>query len=241
MIRFEHLVKSFDGRVVLDDVSLDVPTGTTMVILGRSGTGKSVLLKHVVGLIRPDSGRVIVDDLDVTVLDEDGLVELRRRVGYVFQFAALFDGRTCGDNIRMGLVRQGLDPAEVERRVADSLALVGLSDVADRMPAELSGGMRKRVGIARAVALEPRYILWDEPTTGLDPVTTATMDLLMQRVSRELGVTSIVVTHDLRSAFNIADRLALLHEGSVHAIGTADELMSSADPVVRQFLEGRPE
>ncbi len=241
MIRFEHLAKSFDGRVVLADVSFEVPAGTTMVVLGRSGTGKSVLLKHVVGLMKPDAGRVVVDDIDVTALDDDGLVELRRRIGYVFQFAALFDGRTCGDNIRMGLVRQGLDPSEVERRVADSLALVGLPDVMDRMPAELSGGMRKRVGIARAVALQPRYILWDEPTTGLDPVTTATMDLLMQRVSRELGVTSIVVTHDLRSAFNIADRIALLHEGTVRAIGTADELMSSTDRVVRQFLEGRPE
>jgi phospholipid/cholesterol/gamma-HCH transport system ATP-binding protein len=241
VISFEHLARSFGNHVVLADVTLEVPTGSTMVILGRSGTGKSVLLKHVVGLIRPDSGKVTVDGLDVMALDEDGLVELRRRIGYVFQFAALFDGRTCGDNIRMGLVRQGLDAVEIERRVSDSLALVGLPDVVNMMPAELSGGMRKRVGIARAVALQPRYILWDEPTTGLDPVTTATMDLLMQRVSRDLGVTSIVVTHDLRSAFNVADRIALLHEGRIRAVGTADELMSSTDRVVRQFLEGRPE
>lgn len=241
MISFEHVARSFGGRAVLRDVTLEVPAGSTTVLLGRSGEGKSVLLKHVVGLILPDSGRVVVDGEDVTALDEEGLTALRRKIGYVFQFAALFDGRTCGDNIRMGLVRQGLDGGEIERRVADALAMVGLPDVADRLPGELSGGMRKRVGIARAVALRPRYILWDEPTTGLDPVTTATMDLLMQRVSRELGVTSMVVTHDLKSAFAVADRIAMLDGGIIRAAGTAAEFAASDDPVVRQFLEGRPE
>ncbi|MCA9769064.1 MAG: ATP-binding cassette domain-containing protein, partial [Gemmatimonadetes bacterium] len=202
---------------------------------------KSVLLKQVVGLIRPTAGAVWVDDLRVDTLDREALVPLRRQVGYVFQFAALFDSMTCAENLRLGLVRQGLGEGEIAERVGAALAMVGLADVGERFPAELSGGMRKRVGIARAVALRPRYILWDEPTTGLDPVTTATMDLLIQRVARDLGVTSVVVTHDLRSAFAVGDRIALLHEGRIRAHGTPDEIRASEDPVVRQFIEGRPE
>ncbi|MCA9764504.1 MAG: ATP-binding cassette domain-containing protein, partial [Gemmatimonadetes bacterium] len=228
-------------HVVLDGVTLDVPDGSTTVLLGRSGAGKSVLLKQVVGLIRPTAGAVWVDDLRVDTLDREALVPLRRQVGYVFQFAALFDSMTCAENLRLGLVRQGLGEGEIAERVGAALAMVGLADVGERFPAELSGGMRKRVGIARAVALRPRYILWDEPTTGLDPVTTATMDLLIQRVARDLGVTSVVVTHDLRSAFAVGDRIALLHEGRIRAHGTPDEIRASEDPVVRQFIEGRPE
>jgi len=241
VIRFDNVVKRFGDRVVLGGVSFDVTDAGTTVLLGRSGSGKSVLLKHVVGLLSPDDGAVLVDDRRVADLDEDGLAELRREIGYVFQFAALFDSLTCRENLELALRRRVADPAEIEQRIDDALAMVRLPDVADRYPAELSGGMRKRVGIARAVVLRPRYILWDEPTTGLDPVTTATMDEMMLQVRRELGVTSLVVTHDLSSAFKIADRLVLLHEGTIRAQGTPDEMRANPDPVVRQFIEGRPE
>lgn len=241
MIRLEDVHLRFGDHAVLDGVSLEVPDGSTTVLLGRSGAGKSVLLKQVVGLIRPTAGAVWVDEFRVDRLDREALVPVRRQIGYVFQFAALFDSMTCFENLRLGLVRQGLADEEIRERVAAALAMVGLAEVGERYPAELSGGMRKRVGIARAVALRPRYILWDEPTTGLDPVTTATMDLLMQRVARELGVTSVVVTHDLRSAFAVGDRIALLHEGRIRAHGSPDEIRASEDPVVRQFIEGRPE
>lgn len=241
MIEFRDVVTSFGTLEVLRGVTLDVPDGSTTVLLGRSGSGKSVLLKHVVGLIRPTSGSVLVDGHAIERLSREELIPIRREIGFVFQFAALFDSMSCGDNLRLGLIRQRMPPDEIERRVVDSLAMVGMPDVIDRFPAELSGGMRKRVGIARAVALRPRYILWDEPTTGLDPVTTATMDLLMQRAGQELGVTSLVVTHDLGSAFKIGDRVALLHEGRIQEVGTPDEIRASEDPVVRQFIEGRPE
>ncbi len=241
MIRFVEVQKRFGPKVVLDGFTLDVPTGGTTVLIGASGSGKSVLLKHVVGLMRADRGHVEVDGLRVDALDDDGLVALRRTIGYVFQFAALFDSMTVAENIRLGLVRQRLDEADIADRLQRSLAVVGLPEVADRYPDELSGGMRKRVGIARAIALKPRYILWDEPTTGLDPVTSATMDLLMRRTTDELGVTSVVVTHDMRSAFAIGSRIAMLHEGRVRAVGTPQEMHSSADALVRQFIEGRPE
>lgn len=241
MIRFDGVVKRFGERVVLDGVSFDVPDGGTTVLLGRSGSGKSVLLKHVVGLLAPDDGAVLVDDRRVDTLDDDELAGLRSEIGYVFQFAALFDSMTCGANLEMALRRRVADPVEIAERVAAALAMVRLSDVSERYPAELSGGMRKRVGIARAVVQRPRYILWDEPTTGLDPVTTATMDQMMLQVRRELGVTSLVVSHDLGSAFKIADQMVLLHEGTIRAQGTPDEMRASSDPVVRQFIEGRPE
>ncbi|MDZ4259519.1 MAG: ATP-binding cassette domain-containing protein [Gemmatimonadales bacterium] len=241
MIRIVDLHKSFGETVVLDGFTLDVPDGSTTVLLGRSGAGKSVLLKQLVGLLVPDQGRVEIDGQVVHELAPDALTRLRQEIGYVFQFAALFDSLTCGDNVRMGLVRQGLDADEVESRTTAALELVGLVESIDRHPAELSGGMRKRIGIARAVALRPRYILWDEPTTGLDPVTTATMDRLMMQVREELGVTSVVVSHDLKSAFTVADRVALLHEGRVREAGTVAEIQASEDPIVRQFIEGRPE
>jgi phospholipid/cholesterol/gamma-HCH transport system ATP-binding protein len=241
VIRIVDLHKSFGETVVLDGFTLDVPDGSTTVLLGRSGAGKSVLLKQLVGLLVPDQGRVEIDGQVVHELDPDALTRLRQEIGYVFQFAALFDSLTCGDNVRMGLVRQGLDADEVESRTTAALELVGLVESIDRHPAELSGGMRKRIGIARAVALRPRYILWDEPTTGLDPVTTATMDRLMMQVREELGVTSVVVSHDLKSAFTVADRVALLHEGRVREAGTVAEIQASEDPIVRQFIEGRPE
>lgn len=241
MIRFVDVHKRFGDRVVLDGFSLDVPDGQTTVLLGASGAGKSVTLKHVVGLITPDSGYVEVDGQRVDTLEPTGLAALRRTIGYVFQFAALFDSLSIADNLRLGLVRQALPEDEIEHRVVEALALVGLADSRERFPAELSGGMRKRAGIARAIALRPRYILWDEPTTGLDPVTAATMDRLMRRTAEELGVTSVVVTHDMRSAFTVGDRIAMLHHGTLRTVGTVAEIQATTDPVVRQFIEGIPE
>lgn len=241
MIRFRDVHKRFGAREVLRGVTLDVPDGSTTVLLGRSGTGKSVLLKHVVGLLVADAGTVEVDGRDVAAEDRDGLDALRREIGYVFQFAALFDSMTCAENLEFALRRRVDDPATIPDRVRTALEMVGLPDAGPRFPAELSGGQRKRIGIARAVVLRPRYILWDEPTTGLDPVTTATMDRMILHVQRELGLTSVVVTHDLSSAFTVADRIALLHEGTIRAAGTPDEIRGSDDPVVRQFIEGRPE
>jgi len=240
MIAFEGVSKRFGDKVVLRDLSLTIPERETTVLMGVSGTGKSVALKHIVGLIEPDAGRVTVDGEVVNDLDYDSLMRLRSRIGYVFQFAALFDSLNVRDNLALGLRRQGLDPAAIASRIAESLRLVELSGVEERFPSELSGGMRKRIGIARAIALRPRYILYDEPTTGLDPVTTTAMDELMVRAREELGATSVVVTHDVRSAFAVADRIAFLHEGRIRQVGTAAQIRATTDPLVREFIEGRP-
>lgn len=239
MIVFEDVHKAFGDREVLRGVSLEIPDGQTTVIIGASGTGKSVALKHIVGLLEADRGRVLVDGQVVHDLGRDELADLRGQIGYVFQFAALFDSMTVEDNIRLGLVRRGLGEDDIARRVAESLALVELPDQGGRYPAQLSGGMRKRVGIARAIALRPRYILYDEPTTGLDPVTSAVMDALMLRARRELGVTGVVVTHDMRSAYTVGDRIAMLDHGTIRQVGTVDAIRETDDPVVRQFIEGR--
>ncbi|MGH7672601.1 MAG: ABC transporter ATP-binding protein [Gemmatimonadales bacterium] len=241
MIEFHDVHKAFGEKPVLTGLSLTVPDGETLVIIGYSGTGKSVALKHVVGLLHPDAGDVIVDDRAVSLLDRDGLTALRREIGYVFQFAALFDSMTVAENVALGLRRRGLSDEEIEDRVREALALVDLSGTEERLPAELSGGMRKRVGIARAIALRPRYILYDEPTTGLDPVTSAVMDRLMVRAREHLGVTGLVVTHDMRSAYTVGDRVAMLYEGRIRQVGTVAEIQETDDPVVRQFIEGRPE
>jgi phospholipid/cholesterol/gamma-HCH transport system ATP-binding protein len=240
MIQLQGLTKSFNGRPVLRGVTLEVPSGQNTVIIGHSGSGKSVTLKLVVGLLEADSGTVQVDGETVQEMDREQLVELRGRVGYVFQFAALFDSMTVAENIRLGLVKRKYPEEEIALRIAESLEVVGLSGSEDRYPAELSGGMRKRVGIARAIALKPRYILYDEPTTGLDPVTSGVMNQLMMR-TRDLGVTGLVVTHDMRSAFTVGDRVAMLYEGVIRQAGTAAEIQATGDPVVRQFIEGRPE
>jgi phospholipid/cholesterol/gamma-HCH transport system ATP-binding protein len=241
VIRFRELRKAFDGHVVLDGFTLDVRDGETMVIIGLSGSGKSVALKHVVGLLHPDAGDVIVDERAVSTLDRPGLMALRREIGFVFQFAALFDSMTVAENVALGLRRRGLSDAAIAERVAEALALVDLAGTDHRTPAELSGGMRKRVGIARAIALQPRYILYDEPTTGLDPVTSAVMNRLMVRTREHLGVTGVVVTHDMISAYAIGDRIAMLSEGRVRQVGSVAEIQATTDPVVRQFIEGRPE
>jgi phospholipid/cholesterol/gamma-HCH transport system ATP-binding protein len=240
MIQLVDVHKSFGPKRVLDGFTLDVVEGETMVIIGYSGTGKSVAIKHIVGLLEPDKGTVFVDGLEVPALKRRELYELRARIGYVFQFAALFDSLTIGENVAMGLRKQGtLDEKKIDERVNETLELVDLPNVASRFPAELSGGMRKRVGIARAIALRPKYLLYDEPTTGLDPVTSAVIDELMIRMRDRLGVTSIVITHDMRSAYRVGTRIAMLYDGRVRSVGTVEEIQQTKDPVVRQFIEGR--
>jgi len=240
MIQLKNVYKAFGPKKVLQGFTLDVPEGETMVIIGYSGTGKSVAIKHIVGLLEPDAGEVWVDGQRVDTLSRRDLYALRGRIGYVFQFAALFDSLTIGDNVAMGLRKQGdLSEREIRDRVSEALDLVDLPGVAERFPAELSGGMRKRVGIARAIALRPKYILYDEPTTGLDPVTSAVIDQLMVRMREKLGVTGIVITHDMRSAYTVGTRIAMLYEGRVRWEGTVAEIHDTSDPVVRQFIEGR--
>jgi phospholipid/cholesterol/gamma-HCH transport system ATP-binding protein len=242
VIEFRDLHKAFGPKPVLAGLSLKIADAETLVIIGYSGTGKSVALKHIVGLLQPDAGDVIVDGQAVSTLDRDDLTTLRQGIGYVFQFAALFDSMTVADNLALGLRRRrGLSDEEIDDRVREALALVDLSGTEERLPAELSGGMRKRVGIARAIALQPRYILYDEPTTGLDPVTSAVIDRLMVRTREHLGVTGVVVTHDMRSAYTVGDRIAMLYEGRIRQVGTVAEIQETEDPVVRQFIEGRPE
>jgi phospholipid/cholesterol/gamma-HCH transport system ATP-binding protein len=233
--------KAFGSRVILDDISLTVQEGETLAVIGYSGSGKSVMLKTIVRLLEADAGTVHVDGEDVAALRREALFDLRRRVGYVFQFAALFDSMTVFDNVAMGLRKLRLREPELAARVQESLALVEMGGYEDRLPAQLSGGQRKRVGLARAIATRPKYVLYDEPTTGLDPVTTAVIDGLILKMARELGVTSVVVTHDMKSAYRVADRVAMLYEGSIRYVATPAELQQVEDPVVRGFIEGRPE
>jgi phospholipid/cholesterol/gamma-HCH transport system ATP-binding protein len=239
MIQLDGLTKSFGANRVLEGVTLDIPDGQNTVVIGYSGVGKSVTLKCIVRLIESDAGRVVVDGTVVQEMSREELTELRGRIGYVFQFAALFDSMTVAENIALGLVKRGLARDTIARRIEESLAVVELAGTEDKYPAELSGGMRKRVGIARAIALKPRYILYDEPTSGLDPVTSAVMDQLMVR-TRDLGVTGLVVTHDMRSAFCVGDRIAMLYEGRIRQVGSKAEIKATDDPVVKQFIEGRP-
>ena len=241
-IELRDVHKAFGAKEVLRGFSLEVREGETLSVIGGSGTGKSVALKHVVRLLEPDHGEVLVDGRDVGALSEEELYALRREVGYVFQFAALFDSMTIEENVGMGLRRiPGMDRSEIARRVAECLSLVDLSGFGARYPAELSGGQKKRAGLARAIATRPKYLLYDEPTTGLDPVTTAVIDDLVMRMRRELGVTGVVITHDMGSAFRISDRIAMLHEGRIRFEGTPDEVRATQDPVVRGFIEGKPD
>lgn len=239
MIEFRNLKKSFGEQVVLNGVDLLVQEGETLALLGPSGTGKSVLLKHAIGLLTPNEGDVIVDDVSIVNATASELAHVRRIVGYVFQNAALFDSLTVAENLYLAQTEEGsTKPLGACRPEAiDLLAKVNMNaSVLDKYPAELSGGMRKRVGVARAIASRPRYLLWDEPTTGLDPVNADNIDELILEVSRELRVTSIVVTHDLDTAFEVGDRIALLYEGKVRASGTAAEMLQNPDPVVQRFV-----
>jgi phospholipid/cholesterol/gamma-HCH transport system ATP-binding protein len=240
MIRLVEVHKAFGPKRVLNGFTLEVNEGETTVIIGYSGSGKSVAIKHIVGLLEPDEGTVFVDGQEVPTLTRRELYLLRSKIGYVFQFAALFDSLSIGENVAMGLRKQSeLTAGEIDRRIDEALDLVDLPNVRERFPAELSGGMRKRVGIARAIALRPKYILYDEPTTGLDPVTSAVIDQLMIRMRDTLGVTSVVITHDMRSAYTVGTRIAMLYEGRVRQVGSVDEIRHTSDPVVRQFIEGR--
>jgi phospholipid/cholesterol/gamma-HCH transport system ATP-binding protein len=241
-IRLEHVRKSFGARVILEDVSLEVNESETLAVIGSSGAGKSVLLKTIVGLLAPDSGSVKVDDQEVPQLSREELNEVRRRVGYVFQFAALFDSMSVFDNVAMGLRRiKTMTDEQIKERVHESLRLVEMEDFVTRMPGQLSGGQRKRVGFARAIATRPKYLLYDEPTTGLDPVTTAVIDELILKMARELGVAGIVITHDMKSADRVAHRIAMLYQGRIRFVGTPKEITASTDPIVRGFVEGRPD
>lgn len=241
MIQLVDVHKAFGSKEVLKGFSLEVPVGETMVIIGYSGTGKSVAIKHIVGLLTADSGDVLVDGEEVSELRRDSLSRLRSKIGYVFQFAALFDSLTIGENVAMALKHdRTLTDLEIRKKVSESLALVDLPDVESKYPAELSGGMRKRVGIARAIVKRPKYLLYDEPTTGLDPVTSAVIDQLMIRMRETLGVTGVVITHDMRSAYAVGTRIAMLYEGRVRQTGTVAEIQQTTDPIVRQFIEGKP-
>lgn len=241
LIHFEHLAKSFGPKRVYDDVELDVRAGETLVVMGGSGVGKSVLLKCLIGLMRPDSGRILFEGHDVTHFSEEQFIHVRRHVAMVFQGAALFDSLSVGENVAYPLREHFPDMPrdEVRRRVAEKLELVDLPGIERMMPADLSGGMKKRVGLARAIATEPEVILWDEPTTGLDPVTTQTINEMINSMKARLGCTSIVVTHDMVSAFTVGDRMAMLADRRIVQVGTPEEMLRSTVPEVRAFLDAR--
>jgi len=239
MIRVRGLRKRLGAKQVLDGVDLDIQAGETVVVMGRSGSGKSVLLKHIIGLMTPDEGSIEVEEQEIVGMGERDLDSVRRRFGMLFQSAALFDSLTVGDNVGLGLREHlRLDDAEVRRRVAERLEWVGLAGVEAMKPASLSGGMRKRVGLARALAMDPQYILYDEPTTGLDPIMADAIDQLIRSLQKRLGVTSVVVTHDMTSAYKMADRMVMLHEGKMVFSGTPDETRAATNAVVRQFVQG---
>lgn len=238
----DNVHKAFYGKPVLRGVDLDVEPGETIVIMGRSGCGKSVLLKHFVGLLTADSGAVLVDGVDVGKLKRKKLFELRLRFGMVFQSAALFDSNTVVENVGLALREHtDLTDERIDTICEERLKLVGLEGVRDKWPAELSGGMKKRVGFARAIVMDPQCVLYDEPTTGLDPITADVINRLIIKLADQLNITSIVVTHDLASAYKVADRIAMLHDGRIIFSGTPDEVRNTDDPVVRQFVEGRAE
>ena len=242
MIKIRDLKIKLGKKQVLNGVDLDIATGKTVVVMGRSGTGKSVLFKNIIGLMHPDSGSIEVDGEEVVGLPEKKLNEVRKRFGVLFQSGALFDSMTVGENVGLPLREHTkLSNAEIAKRVTERLEWVGLQGVEAMKPASLSGGMRKRVGLARAIAMDPAYILYDEPTTGLDPIMSDVINRLIRSLQQRIGVTSIVVTHDMNSAYHVGDELAMLHEGRVVFTGTPDEARSTSDPMVHQFIEGSSE
>ena len=239
MIDIVNLYKSFNNKKVLQGVNLHVERGETMVVIGGSGSGKSVLIKHVIGLLNPDEGCVVVDGVDISHMKENDLNELRKKYGMLFQGAALFDSLTVWENVGFGLMQHtALSKEEIRNKAKSKLEMVGLRGVEDLMPSELSGGMRKRVGLARAIAMDPQIMLYDEPTTGLDPIMADAINDLIIEMKRKLNVTSITITHDMVSAYKICDRIAMLFEGRILEVGTADEIKKSEDPIVHQFITG---
>ena len=239
MIEVHDLRKSFGAQNVLDGISFRIEHGESVAIIGRSGCGKSVLLKHIIGLLKPDAGEVLIDGENIVLMNERQLLRVRQKFGMVFQGAALFDSMTVAENVAFALHRnQGMSDAEIARRVAHALEVVDLAGIEDRNPAELSGGMRKRVGLARAIVYEPQIVLYDEPTTGLDPIVSDNIDQLMLRVRDRLHVTTVVVTHDMRCARELGQHIIMLHQGKVHANGPPDQIFNCTEPVVRQFIDG---
>ena len=238
MIKIEGLWKSFSSNEVLRGLDLEIRDGETIVIIGQSGGGKSVLLKHLCGLLKPDRGRVLVDGTDIVPLGEEELTPIRKQFGFLFQGAALFDSMTLYDNVAFPLREERRVESEVHKRVEEALKIVDLLEAQDKKPAELSGGMRKRAGLARAVVANPKYVLYDEPTTGLDPIRADNINEMVLRLHDKLHVTGVAVTHDMVSAYKIADRIAMLHEGRIHVVGTPKEIQSTQDPIVKQFITG---
>ena len=239
MIEARNLQKSYGAQKILDGVSFRIMNGESVVIIGRSGGGKSVLLKHLIGLLKPDSGEVLIDGENIELMNERQLLRIRRNFGMVFQGAALFDSMTVAENVAFGLRRhEHLTEVEISKRVAETLEMVDLPGTEGKNPAELSGGMRKRVSLARAIIYEPKIVLYDEPTTGLDPIVSDSIDKLIIRVRDTLKVTSIVVTHDMRSARRVGNRVMMLHEKKLYANATPQEFFASQDPIVRQFVDG---
>jgi phospholipid/cholesterol/gamma-HCH transport system ATP-binding protein len=242
VIGIRGLRKSFGPKLVLDSLDLDIVRGETLVVIGRSGCGKSVLLKHITGLVRPDAGEILFEGEDMTRFDRKKLFQMRMHFGMLFQGSALFDSMTVGENVALPLRKHSdMSDDEIARVVGGKLELVGLTGVQDQYPAEMSGGMKKRVGLARAVVMNPQVVLYDEPTTGLDPIMADVINELIRTLQRELKVTSVVVTHDIKSAYRVGDRIAMLHEGRIIHSGTPDEVRRTDDPVIRQFVEGRAE
>jgi phospholipid/cholesterol/gamma-HCH transport system ATP-binding protein len=239
MIEVRQLQKSFGNHPVLEDVNFRIEKGESVVIIGRSGGGKSVLLKHLIGLLKPDSGSVLIDKEDIVPMNERELLHVRRKFGMLFQGAALFDSMTVAENIGFVFQRdRSMPEAEIRQKVAEILEMVDLPGTEEKNPSELSGGMRKRVGLARAVIYRPQIVLYDEPTTGLDPIVSDSIDKLILRVRDRLDVTTVVVTHDMRSARRLGHRILMLHDRTIYATGTPEEIFQSKDPVVRQFIEG---
>lgn len=237
MIKVVNIYKSFKDRLILNNINFEVNKGETLVIIGGSGSGKSTLLKLLIGLLRPEQGQIFIDGKEISKLKEEELDKVRLNMGMVFQYSALFDSMSVGDNVGFGLQEYSkLSAKEIKEIVEEKLNLVGLSGFANYMPNELSGGMKKRVSLARAIAFEPKILLYDEPSSGLDPVTSAKIDELIVQMQKLLGVTSIVVTHDMKSAFYIADRIAMLYQGEMIAIGTPDEIRNSTDSRVLEFI-----
>ncbi len=242
MIRIANLWKRFGDHEVLRGVNLEIQDGETLTIIGGSGCGKSVLLKHMVGLLQPDDGTIEVDGVGIVGLPEGPLAEVQKHFGMLFQGAALFDSLSVGENVAFGLRHlKHLSDETVRAKVAERLGMVGLEGIEDLKPSELSGGMKKRVGLARAIATDPKYILYDEPTTGLDPIMADVITGLIVRLQKQLAITAIVVTHDMASAYKCSNRLAMLHEGRIVEAGTPDEIRNTTNPLVRQFITGSGE